>query len=180
MDYREPNFNPAYNNPKFVAIVANRVQKSMGRNLSSAEMSMTTNFIRNLDADLLRRLPPDKVLTKLVASITSRLTQYQCEEEPDSARAYMLEQIGTSGEDVGLKQANPRNALGGGGVVSADAMEITKMFGQTRPSKIQKILNPKALLRRNYILMDTRYRSLSNDGTRYFEWNHINLSLIHI
>ena len=180
--YRETNSSPAYNNPRFVALIVNKAAQGMQRNLSSSEVSMVANFIRKLDMDALLRMPQSKVIASLTSAIISRLARYQCEDEPDHTREFLRDDIGISGETDYVRSAADVHRPQSGGDVLREAqasaeggiVEISRMFGYTKPSQIQKILNPGALLRTNYILMDTRYRALDNDGTRYFQWNHIN------
>jgi hypothetical protein len=182
--YRESNSSPAYNNPRFVALIVNKAEQGMQRHLSGAEVTMISNFIRKLDNDMLLRMSPEKVIASLTASIISRLARYECEEEPDRTQEFLRGEIGISGEtdyvrptsDISRQKSASdmmreaqTNADGG-----ARMVEVSRMFGFTKASQIQKILNPNALLRTNYILMDTRYRALDNDGTKYFQWNHIN------
>jgi hypothetical protein len=182
--YRETNSSPAYNNPRFVALIVNKTEQAMQRHLSGSEVSMISNFIRKLDNDMLMRMTPEKVIASLTASIISRLARYQCEEEPDRTQDFLRGEIGISGETDYVRPTSDISRQKSAGDMMREAqinadggarmVEVSRMFGFTKASQIQKILNPNALLRTNYILMDTRYRALDNDGTKYFQWNHIN------
>ena len=183
--YKEPNSSAAFNNPRFVAVIVNQIGQKIGRRLSSSEIGMVVNFVRKLNYDMLIRLPKDKIIEGITSTIISRFASYECVKEPDNMHEFLKNQIGVSGEtDYVLPSADyntPNKTAqeerreaqvehdGGSNMV-----EIIKIMGFSKSSQIQRILNPNALLRTNYILMDTRYRVLDTDGKKYFQWNHIN------
>lgn len=169
--YRETNFSPAYNNPKFIATIVHSVESRIGRSMSRSEVSMSSNFVRSLDADMLLKQPKSKVVNSIIAAIIARLSTYECVEDVDSAREFLRNEIGISSEassSVSRSGPRPQAESSSGGV------NISQIMGYTKSSDIQKLLNPNALLRTNYIIMDTRYRALDSDGTKYFQWNHVN------
>lgn len=182
--YRETNSSAAYNNPKFIAIIVNQIEQRMGRILSSGEINKTSNFIRKLDNDMLLRMPTAKVIQNITKALVTRFADYRCVEEPLQARELLKSQIGISAEtDVvqsvmdmqpakSVKEIIRESQMESAG--GANMIDVAKILGYTKTNQIQKVLNPNALLRTNYILLDTRYRLLDNDGTRYFQWTHIN------
>ena len=58
-------------------------------------------------------------------------------------------------------------------ILSADLVNpvnLASFFGFTDIKDILRTFNPKALWLKNYLIMDSRYRNLSTDGTTTFQW----------
>lgn len=56
--------------------------------------------------------------------------------------------------------------------------EVVKFMNASDQYDFRLLTNPSSLYSNIYILADTRYRSLDNDGTTYFKWSLINSSVI--
>ena len=54
-------------------------------------------------------------------------------------------------------------------------VNLSSIFGYSNISTLVKKVNePMGSINSAYLLLDTRYRSLGNDGTLFFKWHHIN------
>lgn len=53
---------------------------------------------------------------------------------------------------------------------------LTSFLGKSDEASIQRMLNPQASIRKNYIILDTRYKSASSNGQTTFSWNFLNNS----
>jgi hypothetical protein len=64
-------------------------------------------------------------------------------------------------------------------VKTVSSVNIDKLYGfDNLASLVKSISNPKFNIHTSYLLLDTRYRLLENDGTKYFKWNNINDLLV--
>jgi hypothetical protein len=182
--YKGNNSNPAYNNPKFIATIVSQTELKMGREMSASEIRFISNFVRKLDPDTLLRMPRHRVLNGITESIIKRFSAYDCTTEIIDTHEILKNQIGISGEAnvvsslIGTvprkskkAQRQEKVAESSGGISLVD---VNKIFGFTQSYQLQKLLNPNALLRTNYVLMDTRYRVLDSNGDKFFSWNHSN------
>jgi hypothetical protein len=178
--YKENNANAAYNNPKFIATIVTQVEGAIERELTSAEISSVITFVRNLDTDYLLKRPYHRVLTGITESIVKRFASYDCKSEIIDTHEILKKEIGISGEtnlvrSITSQGAAPtQNERVNESSGMSSTVEISKIFGFSQSTQLQKIINPNALLRTNYIILDTRYRVLDSDGTKFFSWNHIN------
>lgn len=182
--YKENNASAAYNNPKFIAVVVSQVEAAISRELNVAEVRAVSNFIRQLDPDYLLRLPKHRVLSGITKSLVKKLASYECTDEFIDMHEILKQKIGISGEtnlvrsltgqgpSVSSKTAKKEKKAEIAGTSSV--VDIARLFGFNQSYNLQKLLNPNALLRTNYVMMDTRYRVLDSDGTQFFRWNHIN------
>jgi hypothetical protein len=182
--YKGSNDNPTYNNPKFIARVVTQVEGAVERELTFMEIQAVSNFVRKIDPDYLLKMPFHRVLTGVTNSIVKRFASYVCSTEIIDTHEILKQQIGISGE------TNLVRSLTGQGPVkkqkekikekqaemsgTSSVVDIAKIFGYSQGFQLQKLINPNALLRTNYVLLDTRYRVLDSDGTKFFSWNHVN------
>jgi hypothetical protein len=182
--YKGNNANPAYNNPKFITTVVTQVEGAMERELTVMEIKAVSNFVRKIDPDYLLKMPYHRVLTGVTSSIVKRFAGYDCTTEIIDTHELLKQQIGISGETnlvrsltgSGPEKSHKEKKLEKAAEMRGPApiVSISKLFGYSEGFQLQKMLNPNALLRTNYVILDTRYRVLDSDGTKFFSWNHIN------
>lgn len=181
--YTGNNANPSYTNPKFINIVVGQIESNLKRELTSMEVRMATNFIRKLDPNILLNMPYHRVLEGVTKSIVKKLA-FDCTTKFIDMHETLKQKIGISRETNfgrSLTDQEPsRSKKEQKKVKAADAagassvVDVARLFGYRESFHLQKLLNPNALLRTNYVMMDTRYRVLDSDGRKFFSWNHIN------
>lgn len=52
-------------------------------------------------------------------------------------------------------------------------LAIDKVFGMVEPRELQLAFNPETLYQKHYIVLDSRYRLLTTNGTSVFRWQYI-------
>jgi signal peptidase I len=184
VSYKGSHANPAYNNPKFIATVVSQVEGKLERELTFMEITTISNFVRNIDPDYLLKMPYHRVLVGVTESLIKRFASYDCTPEIIDTHELLKQEIGVEGETNLV-----RSLVGQGPVKTQEErrkekraemsgnnylVEVSKVFGCSKGHHLQKLINPNALLRTKYIILDTRHRVLDSDGTKFFTWNHIN------
>lgn len=165
----------AYDNPNLISNVKTRVEGVIERELTSSEIKIVTNFIRNLDTNFLTKIPYSRALTGITNSLAKRFSNHGCGEEVVDTHEILKEIIGVSTETPSIGVSGNLSRKKKDDVAPTNSIvEVSKVFGQSQGYQLQKLINPNALLRTNYVILDTRYRILDNDGTKYFSWNHVN------
>lgn len=182
--YSGGNHNVSYNSPEFMQELYQNIEERMQRPLTTSERRSAMNLVRSLNEDYLNRQSYGKVLQSLTKVVIEKIVAFQCDDEPVDTHEMLKRQIGSTGETGGVnyfgsssrgfksaaaEMEKKRKTQGPGSMV-----DVRTLFGFNNPYQIQKMLNPNALLRTNQIHLDTRYRILDNEGTNFFQWNHVN------
>lgn len=53
------------------------------------------------------------------------------------------------------------------------SLDVTNIFGLNNMTDIQNLFNPMAKSEKNYLVFDSRYRSVNTDGTKLFQWTYV-------
>lgn len=171
--YHASNHDRRINNPQFINSVAKNISARLGRRMTQGERQYLTTFVRELNPRMFAGKDLRKVASVMTDIFTKKLNELACDEAEVDTRELLKGQIGVSSEmnEVGLGGALGRLETK---VAVGAPIDVLTLFGQNSPSEIQKFFNPDARLKKNYLVLDSRYRTLENDGTRFFKWDHVN------
>jgi len=106
---------------------------------------------------------PNYQLTRAQANRVNTPTKQPKEDEPLDIKFLVTE----GGGNINGKKKSTE---------SSNTPSISNLLGMTNADEAVRILNPSSLLRKNYLMLDSRYRVLVNDNDgkiTAFRWNYI-------
>lgn len=162
------NYNRLFNNSQFIGTLLANVRNKMGRELLKPEQMYIINYLKSIDPVIFRQ-PPADILALLVKQITEKFVKHPCYEEPTDIHEMLKTEIGASTEDI--KTESDTNFTSQITNNFANSVDIQSILGSKTFNDLKNIFNPAAVKKYQYILMDTRYRVLDNDGRSVFKWN---------
>jgi hypothetical protein len=195
-----------------IIAISNAVSQQLGRQLTKPEASNLLAFIRNYSTSDWTKMSTADIRNALTLNyIESYHTDNGRRRRADATslvdiHELMKRQIGTATQDADPETAddvdadgNPHESdtdedtdtLGNLDLVktvnTVDAVtsigNISSFLGKNNDSSIQTLLNPQAAWRKNYIILDSRYRDTSQDvaglGITNFIWNFLANSTIN-
>lgn len=192
--YHSANYKRQFNDNAFYNKIIVMVGQKLGRELSNPEMQETVSFIKKLDPDLLKPRYRDKTIKIMVTTLTDEFKKYDCTKPlDDDTQQILRSKIGISSESgtshgiyddpsyyLRVQQAeqtrnkeSATDAITNGGNTT---INLKNLLGLKTSEEAVRVLNPDSLLRKNFILLDSRYRILTtNDtgGITSFSWNYI-------
>ena len=188
--YHSANYKRQFNDDTFYNKIIAQVSKKIGRELAKSEVDETISFIQKIDPSLLAPEYNTKTIPIMVNTLVTEFTKYDCVKATyDDSQQMMRERIGVSSESGtshGLYD-NPNFYSNTRATVQPKSMkseavqpeDMPSIVGQPVLGKINlqnllgietseeavRVLNPEALYRKNYLILDSRYRILTNNNT---------------
>jgi len=177
--YNSVNNNKLFNNKQFIEALYFNIKKELKRGISDHERTYIQNILRQGMPQLLVNKDPKDVLRYFVGFF---LTKFKLNNSYDKIDIHELSksQMGLT-SDISVHDFGPQAAQKfvvdttttiTGGTVSVTSLlginDINQIF-----TKLALLSSGKLNLKKEYIALDSRYRSLDNDGTLYFKWNAI-------
>jgi hypothetical protein len=187
--YHESNYKREFNNDAFYNKIMIAVEKEIQRNLLDSERKETVSFIQKIDPDLLKPEFHEKSVKLMISTLSNEFKKYDCTKPFYSDSQQILrEKIGLSSEsgtshgiydNPGFfrKQQKPTPAPAPTPTpVEKTDNKIQKFLGLDNPENVARVINPSSMHRKNFIMLDSRYRILTRNDTSgiiKFSWNYI-------
>jgi len=176
-NYSTGNHNVAYNNPEFMTVVSMELSKKMGRSLNSGEQRYVVNLIRKIDEDYLRYRKPADVISSLTQVLLKKLVNMgNCPPMDGTEQIDMHEKlknhIGTTSESDVSHSIYDR-AYAPEKPTTSGTGNISSILGLKNTIDFVKQINPLSLLRKKYMLLDSRYKA-AESTTKKFIWDFSN------
>jgi hypothetical protein len=190
--YHSANYSRVYNGPEFIKQINTSVEKELDRRLHIQEKAEIVNFIRKIDPELFRQESRGRTIDLMIETLVKEFAQSTCEsDDPIDIHSILVNEIGTtseSGTTHGVYDSPSYNApkqeihqrslseriTQPAEVNSAQSMSnIASILGLQNATEAVRKLNPKSMLRKNYIFLDSRYRILDtspSEGITKFTW----------
>ncbi len=175
--YYPTNYNRLFNDKGFILELVTNVVARLGRHMNRTEKMYVINILQNINTDIFRGHTRDKVLDALATKISEEIVSNPCRSDsnPVNIHEMLKAQIGVTTEDNNANEATAANDFTDQIITNfSNQVEITSLLGNKTITDLQRAINPSLVRRNVYIMLDTRYRILDNDGTTYFKWNFIN------
>lgn len=169
--YKPRNSNPLFNNQQFIKDVVIAVEKKRKSPLSRTDIVTISDLIKKMDANIFNGYKRDDAIAVLADTIKGQLDEFKCEPDTINMHEILKGEIGIRSESNAVDNALSL-ATSSENYISA-SVDIGSILGLTQPSKIQQLFNPQSLIAHNYIVFDSRNRSLSTASTTDFSWNYI-------
>ena len=188
--YQSNNYPREFNNDAFYYKIIKAVINDIGRPLTKPETNETINFITKLDPSLLTPSYLSKTIKIVVSTLVDEFKKFNCNKpQYDNTQDLLRETIGTTSEtstahgiyDEPKNTPKLLNTLKQTQIIEEQPPNnstsiISSLLGLTNSNNAARILNPKSLLRKNYMLLDSRYRVLNGSNTNGISsitWNTV-------
>lgn len=173
--YYSSNNNGLLNNTQFLASLYNGVVANLKRPLSNSEKKWLQSLLRQEIPGKYRNRQPKEILEFYTKFVTDKLKNNSCTYERIDTHELNKSRIGLASEiavsDFG--HAATQNFTADVTSTLAGPVSISNFLGINDLNSILSKLNPSSVVKTESIMLDTRYRSLDNDGTLYFKWNAV-------
>ena len=186
--YHSANYSRVYNSPEFIQQINTSVSKELNRQLQTQEKNEIVNFIRKIDPNLFRQESKGRTIQLMIETLVKEFSQSICESsDPIDTHSILTNLIGTTSEsstthsiyDAGYNDTNQvkihrplSERITQPAPVDSNT-HITSLFGLQNATDVVRKLNPKSMLRKNYMFLDSRYRILDtspSNGITRFSW----------
>lgn len=181
LKYFPNEHNKLFANPKFIRQLISDIKVKLGRQIMINEREHILNILQNINPVKFNNIPIDKILKILTDTIVEQLAKVKCDGDEDQINIHELlkAEIGVAGESGNTDNIKSTNSFTSQITSSfSNQVDIISLFGNKSLTDLQRLVNPELVKTHSYIMLDTRYRSLDNDGTEYFKWNFINNEII--
>jgi hypothetical protein len=191
--YHSANYSRVYNSPDFIQQINTGVEKELNRQLHTPEKNEIINFVRKIDPKLFRQESKGRTVQLMIDTLVKEFAQATCESsDPIDTHSILTELIGTTSESStshaihDAPNYKPTNHVNNQQTLSEritqpakvnsntdNLSNITSLFGLQNVNDAVRKLNPKSMLRKNYIFLDSRYRILNtspSEGITKFTW----------
>jgi hypothetical protein len=171
----------SYNTLKFYQKIIDMVVVKIGRPLSTHEEYETKNFIKNVDPKLLTPAYETKTMGIMVTTLVGEFKKFDCTKPRyDDSQQTIRNTIGISSEagtshsiyenkNISLTKSNPEQTT-----KPTKSTTVENLLGLSTAVEAVRLLNPDSLLRKVYLMLDSRYRVLdTTNSLNEFKWDYI-------
>ena len=159
------------------------MSQKINRPLLKSEKNETISFIKNIKPELLAPAYHTKTVTIMINTLSDEFKKYKCNEPPpDNSQQALLSDIGISSESNTSHSIydNPdynrpeTKAPQSSQSHQSGELSISNLLNVNNMTDAVRAINPESLLRKIYLVLDSRYRVLDNTGSILeFKWNYI-------
>lgn len=155
-------------NPSFTVQIIQRIEKEIHRSINDEEEGLVVSAVSNIPNKYFFNYSIDQIMSIIKNSVIEEFAANQCEINNVDTHEIMKHVIDPDKkyEDI-MKRKEKKDHI--------VEINVDSMFGYNDiATLVKKVNEPISSVNTSYILLDTRYRTLENDGTRYFSWGHMN------
>lgn len=174
--YYSSNNSRLFNNKQFIESLYRGIQASLKRPLSNGEKKHLQDTLRQEMPNKFRDKTPGDILNIYTKALTDKFKQNSCVYDRIDTHELNKSQIGLVGDIASSDFGNQAAQSFSTQTVDASitkAVSVNNFLGMTDISRILATISPSTSIKTEYINLDSRYRSLDNDGTLYFKWNAV-------
>ncbi len=174
--FQPNNDNRLFNNAQFIHMLVSEIRLKLGRNLLKMEKVFIINYLKNTSPLIFKNRKYADILNILCKQIVEHIVKLDCQNtEQIDIHEVLKTSIGVSTEEQSGAIDSQTNDFATNIVNTfASQVDVTTFLGNTTIEALQKVINPELVKTYAYIMLDSRYRLLENDGTTEFKWNFIN------
>lgn len=160
--------------PHFCIFIIKKVEKYISRSLTETEETNVIKLIKNIKLQNTSNISQNKLSQLIIDTIIEDLNFKHCSENVD-IHEIMLNEINNNGSNPNNLEKEEKEEKSG--------ININSLFGINNITQLTKIINeinnPEESNDSDkeytaYLLLDSKYRFLENDGTEYYKWGSIN------
>jgi len=172
--YNAPsNYNRLLNNPNFIDRMLSIIRNKLGRLLLPTEKEYIINYLQNMNPNFFNN-HPDVIMKKIVVDIVEKISKSQCYDEITDVHEMLKSEIGVSTDEIRVESDTDFTQQITNNF--SNTVDIASILGTKSLTDLKNLIAPGASLKRAYILLDSRYRTLDNDGKNNIKWIFTNNS----
>lgn len=172
-----PNNGILFNNEQFIKSLMMAIRSKLGRNIQITEKKFILTYFRKTDHLIFKNRSYQDIITVMRDDIISQLIKLDCaNREIIDVHEMMKSEIGVSTDESENYIDSKKNVDFSKTIATSfnNKVDVDSFLGNNSIESLQKIINPELVKVNSYILLDTRYRILEDDGTNQFVWNFVN------
>jgi hypothetical protein len=192
--YHPANNIKKFTNDTFYKSIVGKVEKKINRSLTGAEIKESISFIQKLDPSLLSPEYQAKTIPIMITTLANEFNKFNCQTpEYDDSQQFIRDTIGLTSEsgtthgvydnpsfylrNQNIDNSN-KNKKSSSITLKTESVtkSISKFLGISNSEDAVRVMNPNAMHRKNFMILDSRYRILSGstiDGISTFSWNYV-------
>lgn len=164
-NYLRQNNNPAFNNPKFFTIITSVIEKKVGRQLTNLEIRFINNFIRKISPNYLAEQSQKKNFYDLTAKYI--IDKMRVKEEPIDMKKILKNNIGRVEESDKGHDIYDRIRVN-----DIPRPKKQNFLGVDNINNLTKIINPSAMVKTQYLILDSRFKNEIESDTKNLKWDY--------
>lgn len=155
------------NNPKFILEIVKKIENEIKRNINKDEEHLIISAVKNIPNSYFTNYSIPDIIRMIQDTVVEDIAIDHCEINDVDVHEILKHNIIPDKKNIDVLKKNKKN--------SVIETNIDSIFGYTDiATLVKKVNEPISSVNNIYILLDTRYRNLGNDGTAFFSWSHIN------
>jgi hypothetical protein len=154
------------NSSDFLVVVISKVESIINRELSNMEEDIIISCIKQIPRHTIQTNTIERTLALIIDISLSDLRRNHCNINEVDTHEMLKKNLGRTIAETDDEYKDTTTNV---------EVNVETFFGiKDISTLIKKINEPISSVNTAYFLLDTRYRSLGNDGTTYFKWYHVN------
>ncbi len=163
--------NEAMGSRDFLMGIVNLIEKKIQRRLIEDEEDMIIKCIKNINDITFRTYQIYKITEIVSTAVINEIHLNHCETDMVDIHELLRKNLGQTTATVDDECSDEE----GKKEEECENVDVKTFFGvKDIHTLVKKINEPISSVNTTYLVLDTRYRSLENDGTQFFKWTHIN------
>lgn len=160
------------NNPSFLTSIVNAIESQIKRSITIDEENLIIKAISSIQDSTFNNHSIKDIINIIKETIIEDITLNHCFINNVNIHETLKDEI-----DPNKKNEEQQKKIDDENMpISA---KVDSIFGYSDiATLVKKVNEPISSLNTTHLLLDTRYRNLSTDGTREFTWDYINQLLI--
>jgi hypothetical protein len=155
------------NDPAFLMGVVQKVTKAIGRSLTDTEETNVLDYV-------IKNIPNQYFNDRTKREIGNKVSQAAIKTLRLGVEHSFVDTHEMLKRSLNNMPLEEQNAIKKDEADSVEVIVDNILGVRDIPTLVKQLNQPKSSVNTAYLLLDTRYRSLENDGTAYFTWGHIN------
>lgn len=174
--YYPPNTNKLHHNKYFVNSLYNGIVNELKRPLSNGEKKYLFDNLKQEIPYKYRNQSPAAILKMYIAAYITKFKDDSCIYDQIDIHELHKSQMGLKSE-INITDFDSKEASKEFTNTFAESLigtvAINNFLGANDIASLLSRISPSTVIKQEYITLDTRYRLLDNDGTKFFKWNAV-------
>ncbi len=181
--YSRSNDNKLINNTEFVKVLYGKIQVCLKRPPNTNEKQYVRKILSADMPEKYRNRSPSEILNEYVAFFVNRFKNNNPSYDQVDYHEISKSMIGLDSESNVTDFSKTASQTFATSVLTQSTVGVSSFLGITDPQKYAALFlrlptagtpsGSGGVIKQEYITLDSRYRSLDNDGTAYFKWNAV-------
>lgn len=181
--YSGNNNNKLINNTVFVRALYDRITTSLKRPPNTNEKQFIRNFLSSDMPEKYRNRSPMDIVNEYVTFFVNKFKNNNPSYDQIDYHEISKSMIGLSSESVVTDFSTNASQTFASSVLTQNSIGINSFLGISDPDRYAALFlrlptastpsGSGGVVKQEYITLDSRYRSLDNDGTLFFKWNAV-------